>query len=433
MLMRARLVLCGLCLLQQRFDVSAWGEAGHERLNRIAQSLLHGKHADQIRTMMHADVIDVADWETKLKARYPETDVLHWHHQSPEWNCGQVGAEKTEHIRCDGHGAESGSLFCALAFFFEHFADSMVLKEYPEPKVPIDTPKQIAALQKVNMDDLYDGKKRKNTEAAHYLRWLTTLVGDLHQPLHWLAENKFGSDVRVVYKGDEYTLLQFWEDFMPKNLPDIPPMSELDLEYKAQYHSWGHRLPPELFREWAGEMSAKVCQEVYAPMFTNHADGSRTIESPFDITQETFLKWQALANQLIQEGGERLALVFLDIIEHKRHKAAAKDGRGLLPPLLTPSEPAQRVDKTILSAGAHRSEYTIPAPVKEKGHSNPKSQLKLLVGLHRARRRRAWTNLCTNAAIAAVVVPLLVAGLHTHSRMGHKMFTSVFTKKKDNS
>lgn len=59
----------------------------------------------------------------------------------------------------------------------------------------------------------------------------------------------------------------------------------LDLEYRAQYHQWGHHLPPELFRQWGGEMSEKVCNEIYGPMYVNHGDGSRSIESPFQLSE----------------------------------------------------------------------------------------------------------------------------------------------------
>merc|ERR1719210_2851002 len=110
---------------------------------------------------------------------YPETDTLHWHHQDPEWTCGGRGGlgDKEGHVRCDGHGAENGSLFCALAFFFEHFAHDALLKEFPKPKEPIGTPASLQALEKVPTSD---------QTPSNFLRWLVILVGDLHQPLHWL-------------------------------------------------------------------------------------------------------------------------------------------------------------------------------------------------------------------------------------------------------
>merc|ERR1719188_2063403 len=101
--------------------------------------------------MMHSEVIDTADWEVKTTKQYPATEALHWHRQSPEWSCGSRGGlgGKGGHIRCDGESAVAGSLFCALAYFFEHFAHDALLKEYPQPKPPIGTPAKLAVLEKI--------------------------------------------------------------------------------------------------------------------------------------------------------------------------------------------------------------------------------------------------------------------------------------------
>ncbi|CAK9085731.1 Nuclease S1 [Durusdinium trenchii] len=244
-----------------------------------------------------------------------------------------------------------------------------------------------------------------------------------------LAEQAYGAEVKLVFRGEQYTLLQFWEEYLPKHLPEIPQISTLDLEYGAQYHQWGDRLPPELFREWGGEMSEQVCNEIYGPMYVNHGDGSRSIESPFQLSEELFSRWTKLAEKLIHEGGERLALVFLDIIEHRRHKAAQKEGRGLLPPLVDKLPPAS----VAATLGGKGTPYTVPAPVVG-GHQHLEhsaaSQMRRQ-HLHRIRRRRAWRNLTTNLFIAAVVVPLLLFGLHAHSRSPGS-FTRIFLKK-DNS
>merc|ERR1711976_302620 len=68
--------------------------------------------------------------------------------------------------------------------------------------------------------------------------------------------------------------------------------------------------------------------EVYAPMTTNHADGT-SVASPFTLPEELYQKWLQLAKDLATLAGERLAFVMNEILEHKRHKDAHKDGRGL--------------------------------------------------------------------------------------------------------
>jgi hypothetical protein len=261
------------------------------------------------------------------------------------------------HIQCDGHGAEKGSLFCSLAFFFEHFAHDSLLREFPEPKEPINTPAKLPTLEKVTSMEL---------TPAHYLRWLVGLVGDLHQPLHWLKQHDYGRGIRVIYKDRPYKLLEFFEDEIPQHLAPVPTAKILQDEYEEREHGWGHKLPTELFRVWATEQAEVVCNQVYQTMEVNHADGSRSIDDPYHLTDEVFQRWVKLANDWTTLAGERLAFVLLDILEHKRHKAAHKEGRG-----------------------------------------------------RRHRRRRHLRNLGINCLVAVILVPLLIKLLRWHERLGH--------------
>merc|ERR1719253_772058 len=63
-------------------------------------------------------------------------------------------------------------------------------------------------------------------------------------------------------------------------------------------------------------------------MTVNHADGTR-VESPFTLSDELFTKWATLAEEMMQLAGERLGFVLNEILEHKRHKEAHKEGRSL--------------------------------------------------------------------------------------------------------
>jgi len=388
--------LATVCLLLCWDSASAWSAEGHERIARIAQGLLVGKHRDQIRSLMHSDVIDVSDWEQTMTKKYPPTDRLHWHHQDPEWTCGGEGGlgDKAGHVRCDGKGAESGSLFCALAFFFEHFAHDALLEEFPKPKEPINTPVKLPVLEQIPAGEL---------KPAHFLRWLVILVGDLHQPLHWLREHSYGADVRVRFKGEELPLLQFWEEYIPRNLPKLeagkPAASEK--EYGTRSKAWEHKLPPELFREWAKETAEQLCREVYAPMTVNHADGTR-VESPFELSDELYGKWVKMAQGLMSVGGERLAFVLNEIIEHKRHKEAHGQGRGL------PSRKVAVGTQEVKAAGSSLG----------TGAVEPPDLSQVFRELVIEERRRSMSNLAWNAGIAAFLVPSLLLGLRWHENQG---------------
>lgn len=315
----------------------AWSPKGHERINRIAQALLHGKHRDQVRALLHGDVVDFAGWEKAMSGKYPATEALHWHRQDPEWSCGryrEAGSNATQpesagllhigdkagHIQCDNKAADEGSLFCALAFFFYHFAHEKLLEEaYPIPAEPINAPLKMKAIK--------DVPKLERTP-AHYLRWLTVLIGDLHQPMHWLRDHDYGRTMKVSFRGKQYTLLDFWEDFLPRQLPPVPSKKSMDEQYKTRSPGWMHTAPPELFRNWAKEMAMTLCHSVYEAMALSQKDGSRELQNPFMLSEEIYERWRGMAHDFTVLGGQRLAFVLNDILEHRRHKHAHKDGRG---------------------------------------------------------------------------------------------------------
>merc|ERR1711879_1144286 len=48
----------------------------------------------------------------------------------------------------------------------------------------------------------------------------------------------------------------------------------------------------------------------------------------FKLEEDVFQDWLKLAKDFTMRGGQRLAYVLHEIIEHKKHKAHAKEGRG---------------------------------------------------------------------------------------------------------
>lgn len=344
--------------------------------------------------MLHGDLVELASWEQTMTAKHPETDALHWHRQDPEWTCTGLSlpmtqlssttastaenifhavtnaflqhlGDKAGHIRCDGHGAEDGSLFCALAYFFDHFSHDALLKEFPKPREPIDTPEKLIALGKLAPSEL---------KPSNYLRWLVALIGDLHQPLHWLREHSYGGKIKVQFRDQQYTLLSLWEELIPQHLPPPKSPAQLQKHYQEQSPAWWDKMPPELFREWARDTAQRVCQDVYSSIKSNNTDGSAGIDSPFKLEEDVFLRWVRLAQEFTTLGGERLAFILNDILEHKRHKVAHREGRG------------------------------------------------------RFHRRKSWTrSLAINGLISVVVVPLLLSMLCLHAQTGHGSFLGFMT------
>lgn len=387
----------------------AWSPTGHDRIARIAEHFLVGKHKDQIRTMMHSDLPDIEKYEEIMTQKYPATDALHWHRQDPEWTCGSKGGLGDRgHIRCDGHGAAHGSLFCALAYFFEHFAHDALLKEYPQPKEPIGTPEHLYALKKV---------PAKDQNSATFLKWLVILVGDMHQPLHWLHEHDYGRGVKIRYKDEEHTLLSFWETYLPSHLTTkletgVQP-SILDKDFDQHAKSWSHKVPTELFRDWGKEIAQRVCSEVYAPMTVNHADGTR-VESPFTLPDDLFDKWAKLAEELIQLSGERLGFILNDIIEHKRHKDAVKDGRSLPSKKKAVGLERSLLGETMAKFAAETARKTPGAKISGAQIDFIQRYKSLKIEHH---RRSSYAGLY-NLGIAAFLVPGLLFAFSWHERIG---------------
>jgi hypothetical protein len=265
------------------------------------------------------------------------------------------------------------------------------------------------------------------------------LVADLHQPLHWLAEHGYGKDIEVIHKGEKTNLLTFWETNIPKAMKPLKSTlhpDKSDKDYGRLRPAWEHKNPTELFREWAKDAAEKLCTEVYAPMTVNHRDGTK-VESPFTVTDDLFEKWSKLGEELIDLGGERLAFVLNDIIEHKRHKEAHADGRGLpsvkvavgTETIMAPTKKTAAKGKKAQSMPVSADDIVDNTVVSDLDDSDegPDSDgstfsdaelqefRRTLKILERSRSRNDGIK---NAGIAVVVVPTLLLVLTWHQRLG---------------
>jgi len=341
-----------LLLVQHLRCVSAWGPDGHARIARIAMGALQDKPLRQIRKLMRGDLIDFVVWEKNLTATYPETARLSWHRQQPAFMCDGTFDLKG----CDGGpgGAEADSLFCAALYFFDHFSHDALLSEFPTHPKPIPPPKELKPLANIPVSDL---------TINYLLQGLVSLIGDLHQPLHWLVKNDYGAEVKIKFRGRDLTLLTLWEEYIPRHLAFPPRVSELQKAYEQQTQLWSLKHPAELFRYWSTETASNVCRHILEPLGTN-----TTVE----LTEDTYKKWVEYAEDVMMLGGLRIAFVINDILEHRRHKIAHQDGRG-----------------------HHSRSHRKNAPTKN--------------------------GLLTNVAIAFIVVPAVLMGLKWHEGAGRSL------------
>lgn len=287
---------------------------GHQRVLEVTALLLKDRHKKQVKHLMEGDLLEYAGWEEKMMKAHPESHNLHWHHQSPEWNCSSVMDTKA-HLRCDRQGDGGSSLFCALAYFFDQLAHHALLNNFPKPKEPINAPDELDVLKKV----------AAHIKTSHHARWLVTLLADLHQPLHLLPAHHFGAGLRVKYNRKETDLLEFFEDFLPSQLPPLPSAEKLQAHFKSEMRHWHatpRKRPVELFRYWGKDVARSTCKEILSAMEPLDP------KVPFEVNSATYQRWLNITQELTIRAGERVAFSLLDVLEHKKHKLAHKEGRG---------------------------------------------------------------------------------------------------------
>merc|ERR1712232_511447 len=116
-----------------------------------------------------------------------------------------------------------------------------------------------------------------------------------------------------------------------------------------------------------GEESGLVGCKIYKSM----KGDTGQIDQPFVVTDETFKEWVKIADEAIMKAGQTLTFILLDILEHRTHRSAHKEGRG------------------------------------KHTHS------------HRPRKgKRKLANFGTNVFIAILIIPLYLLFLHWHERAG---------------
>lgn len=363
-----------LVLLQTNGLVAAWGSQGHERVAFVAEQLLDGYRLTQVRSMAGASLVSLAGYEEEATKALPNLTMINWHRQDPQWRCSRgkasAGGEGwRDNIMCDAKGLEGGSLFCALAWFFKSYSHDALLQAYPPPKAriwsPIDyniegapgvnfteqvkktfnqsagKPLDAAALQQhlfrmtaalfFSKDhSAFARQKFRGLSPETELRFMIMLLGDLHQPLHWLQERRYGADVQIRYKGVEQSLLHFWENELPRAFHALHSQNKMRELYAERSRGWIHHRPDELFRIWAGEMSALACNEVYGPIQMHTPEGGdwQWPNGTWDLPEDIYLRWQERSADLMELAGHRLAFILQDMLQHKRHKRLHKEGQG---------------------------------------------------------------------------------------------------------
>ena len=203
--------LLSLCLLLFLFSSQAfaWGQNGHRVVGFIAEQYLNKKASKRINKLLEGNSLaEVSVWMDDIRSdeAYDHTHDWHWV-TVPD----TIPYEQTE--------------------------------KNPNGDLIMKIEELVHLLKK---------GKLSAAQEQEYLKYLTHLVGDLHQPLHvGTGEDAGGNRVEVKWFGDRSNLHRVWDSEMidSKDLSFTELARFLDEPTKEQIKTW----QSTSVREWANE------------------------------------------------------------------------------------------------------------------------------------------------------------------------------------
>lgn len=306
-----------ICVASLCATACGWEVMIHQKIGKIAQTILaddqdSARITPRIKHLIKGDLLDAASYgHTHFNVKYPTTTELHMQPMRPDWSCTLGTAQKLpmsqiERYRPCNNGDENHCLLGAMYFFFHKFAHHELLQYnshiFTPPKNKFPDLKKIMHL---DMDD------------SHVLKWLLTLLGDMHQPLHFgNLGDKYGKDLKVKHQGRVVSLYEYWEKDLPETFEAFQNMEKLVHQPTS---------PDTSFSEWANESQKLACQ-IYEQLGVD-PETPADKDKVYDISDELHEKWRAMMVTQIQRAGERTALLIMNILDHKKMHEREKEGR----------------------------------------------------------------------------------------------------------
>jgi len=159
-----------LCLLMFAAPVFAWGPEGHRIIADVARTHLTSSARLQVRELLgDDDLAAIANWADEIKSARPET--AGWHFVDiPRYTSG-FSEERDCYRPAPRH----------------------LLSDQDHHNCIVD---RIELFQRVLADKSVSREKRIDA-----LKFLVHFVGDIHQPLHAIAEARGGNEIQVIEFG----------------------------------------------------------------------------------------------------------------------------------------------------------------------------------------------------------------------------------------
>ena len=241
----SRVVLAGVILLTGAPGANAWGPTGHRAVGRVAERHLTSQAAAVVAELLAPEQLaHVTTWADEIRSEpdWAKADPWHWV-TIPD---GQTydSAQKNP----------GGDVLEAIARFEKVLADGTAPKR----------------------------------ERAQALKWLSHLVGDLHQPLHvGRGDDHGGNDVVVLWFNEPTNLHAVWDS----KLIDSSQLSFSELADLVDHST------PEEVREWQASGPrdwARESQELRAACYEM---GDRKLS--FRYVHD---RWPTVQRRLLQAG-----------------------------------------------------------------------------------------------------------------------------------
>jgi len=310
-----RICVASLFAATGSFDVMI-----HQKIGRMAKQIIKDDPDSfkkslerRIRHMLGNEDLDGATAYGHLhyNVRIPSTVELHLQPMRPDGSCTLGTARKLPKNQMDeyrpcNNGDDNHCLLAAMHFFFYRFAHHELLDYQSHIFTP---PKnKIPELKKITHLDMED---------SSVLKWLLTLVADLHQPLHFgNIGDREGKDIKVDHEGRVVNLWEFWEKDLPDSFQDSQNLEKVEHVPTS---------PDTFFSEWASESQQLAC-DIYASLeITPQSPKGKT----YTITPELHEKWRKIMVTQLQRAAERTAMLLVNILEHKKMHEREKEGRPI--------------------------------------------------------------------------------------------------------
>eukprot|EP00397_Hematodinium_sp_SG-2012_P006362 GEMP01006392.1.p1 GENE.GEMP01006392.1~~GEMP01006392.1.p1 ORF type:complete len:378 (-),score=58.61 GEMP01006392.1:1400-2533(-) len=321
--------------------VSAWATVGHEEIARYTEKALvvFGFRANaHARAKVHGDLITSADYGGEEVRKYKALEILHFQPMQPSWECGVLERGATDPAQakvnypCKGQGDNHNCILGASYYFLGHFIHDALL-EFPE-----DPRTEIKSLPLI--EDVWPLSEQTS---ANKLKWLLSLVRDMHQPFRWGAQEfDFGKKITVILPDKvSYSLFELFDSILPEKVfqerirhphPDImkqrlEKIEVQETEFLKQHRALANTIAYWFWR-WADQTGQILC-DVMGELQT--IAGHKITGDPnthIEIPEKTYKDWLAIVETQMIVAGYRSALLLETLHEHRKHHEHLQEGRG---------------------------------------------------------------------------------------------------------